>query len=193
MSRVVFTLAFLMFFAASMPMNLLANADFSDAPFLYYYSSQQEAFIIERADGTDSRILADYKLPQLEGSSQSGGRIEGPGWSPTGKWFAWTAMPHIRVSDLSAYVVSRDGNQTFLVKDPPPEAVALGSAPGRCDRTLDASQIVAFAEFHGTFPGLLATGHTGVSSLHPDQLCSHNSRVTTDGFPNTAVEVVGSA
>ncbi|HML22848.1 MAG TPA: hypothetical protein PKD09_14450, partial [Aggregatilinea sp.] len=29
----------------------------SDAPYIYYYSSDHNAFVIERADGTDTRLL----------------------------------------------------------------------------------------------------------------------------------------
>ncbi len=51
-------------------------------PYLYYYSRMLGGLIIERADGTDSRhIAADVIPPGSEG-------IAGPGWSPSGKYFA---------------------------------------------------------------------------------------------------------
>lgn len=55
----------------------------SDAPYLYYYSERLNAFVIERADGTDSRIFGDVALHQSTNS------VFGAGWSPSGKWFAF--------------------------------------------------------------------------------------------------------
>src|SRR5436190_2221405 len=55
-----------------------------DAPYIYYYSPSKQAFIIERADGQDSRVLTSYNLPEET-------VIKGPGWSKDEQWFAWTA------------------------------------------------------------------------------------------------------
>lgn len=56
----------------------------SNPPVLFYYSADQGSFIVERADGTETRILTNFKEPC------NGCEIMGPGWSPSGKWFAWT-------------------------------------------------------------------------------------------------------
>jgi hypothetical protein len=62
-------------------------------PYLYYYSRLLGGLIIERADGTDSRqIAADIIPPGMTG-------ISGPGWSPSGRYFA-------------AYGVTFDGYNT---------------------------------------------------------------------------------
>lgn len=54
----------------------------TQTPYLYYYSRMLGGLVIERADGTDSRhIAADVIPPGSEG-------IAGPGWSPSGKYFA---------------------------------------------------------------------------------------------------------
>jgi hypothetical protein len=58
----------------------------SSAPNIYYYSRSESAFVVEGADGSNRTILAQYKLPDQ--SSPLG--IGGPGWSPSGQWFAWT-------------------------------------------------------------------------------------------------------
>jgi hypothetical protein len=56
----------------------------SDVPFIYFYSQQDTAFVIQRADGTEPRILAYYSpLPRHV-------NITGPGWSGSGNWFAWS-------------------------------------------------------------------------------------------------------
>lgn len=58
----------------------------SSAPSIYYYSPSESAFVVEGADGSHHAILAQYQLPSR--SSPLG--IGGPGWSPSGQWFAWT-------------------------------------------------------------------------------------------------------
>ncbi len=50
-------------------------------PYIYYYAPAVQAIVVERADGTDSRIFA----PAPNGVES----ITKPGWSPSGKWFAW--------------------------------------------------------------------------------------------------------
>ncbi|MEO8395661.1 MAG: hypothetical protein ABI700_21880 [Chloroflexota bacterium] len=54
----------------------------ADAPYLYYYSRMLGGLIIEHPDGSDSRLIgSDVIPPNLTG-------ISGPGWSPSGKYFA---------------------------------------------------------------------------------------------------------
>jgi len=96
------------------------------APFLYYYSDNRAAFIIERADGTDSRILSSYKLPATSDF------IGGPGWSPSGQWFAWTASIGGGTGadeNSIAYVVSRDGKQLFSYPDATGEVQSMEWSP----------------------------------------------------------------
>jgi hypothetical protein len=53
-----------------------------DAPYLYYYSRMLGGLIIEHPDGSDSRLIGADVIPaELTG-------IGGPGWSPSGKYFA---------------------------------------------------------------------------------------------------------
>jgi hypothetical protein len=55
--------------------NTMAQPNNREAPYLYYYSTEQGAFIIERADGTDSTVLTNIDaLPD-------GHWILRPGWS----------------------------------------------------------------------------------------------------------------
>lgn len=53
-------------------------------PYIYYYSDEHQAFVIERADGTDTRVI--MFMP-----AEAGSQFSGPGWSPDGEWFAWFA------------------------------------------------------------------------------------------------------
>jgi hypothetical protein len=52
-------------------------------PYIYYYSDDASAFIIERADGSERTVLSSF-YPCTDC------QIVGPGWSPSGEWFAWT-------------------------------------------------------------------------------------------------------
>lgn len=54
-----------------------------DSPYVYYASDEHNAFIVERADGTDTRIFGAY-IPDLSRSW-----VYGPGWSPDGQYFAF--------------------------------------------------------------------------------------------------------
>lgn len=54
------------------------NADDSP-PYIYYYSYAENAFLVERADGTDTRIFAASILDEAPIT------IVGPGWSPNGE------------------------------------------------------------------------------------------------------------
>jgi hypothetical protein len=90
----------------------------SDAPFLYYYSDYLRAFIIERADGTDSRVLGDGLMQLTDGHDLL---IDGPGWSPSGNWFAWTAAELFdwgaHKGDVRPFVIRSDGLQQLHYLD----------------------------------------------------------------------------
>ncbi len=69
------------------------------------------AVVIERADGTDSRVLAAGVMPneyQIVG---------GPGWSPSGRWFAWTSGTYSASGELfngpRPWLISSDGKVRF--------------------------------------------------------------------------------
>ncbi len=83
-----------------------ARGQSSNAPYIYYYSDEINAFIIERADGTDTRILGAGLMPPLGGDLAY---VSGPGWSPSGKWFAW------QLSQIGAYGAD-DGDTAYAVK-----------------------------------------------------------------------------
>lgn len=54
----------------------------STVPYLYYYSSLLDTFVVERADGQDGFTLGQDIL-------EVSGRMQGMAWSNTGKWLAW--------------------------------------------------------------------------------------------------------
>jgi Tol biopolymer transport system component len=97
----------------------------SDAPFLYYYAYERSAFITERADGTDSRVLANYKLPTEN-------YVGGPGWSSSGKWFAWANFFGSGISlkeSFTIWVVSRDGKQSHALLNLPGQIRSMQWSP----------------------------------------------------------------
>ncbi len=79
----------------------------SSQPYLYYYSQLLGGIIIEHPDGTDSRqIAADVIPPNMSG-------LVGPGWSPSGKYFAgyrFIARPY-RSGSGAAYIIDLKGHQ----------------------------------------------------------------------------------
>jgi hypothetical protein len=80
----------------------------SDAPYLYYYSDIVNGFVIERADGTDSRVLGAGLV-----DSQANG-VYGAGWSPSGEWFAFTSfqrIPYGGGNSLNAVVIHVSGER----------------------------------------------------------------------------------
>jgi hypothetical protein len=80
-----------------------------DIPYIYYYSGALNGIVIERADGTDSRIIGQGVV------DEDVYRIYGPGWSPDGRWFAWRVWTPDGYygSPGKGYVISADG-QTVL-------------------------------------------------------------------------------
>ena len=83
------------------------------APYVYYYSNDLNAFTIERADGTDSQIFAADIMPSNTIA------ISGAGWSPSGNWFAWTAVHDLSENLLqTGYVISSDESKRLELSKP---------------------------------------------------------------------------
>jgi hypothetical protein len=64
---------------------LLAGAQEAPAPYLYTYDNDLGSFVIERADGSDRRVLS------AAATQQGMNDIQVWGWSPSGRWLAWTS------------------------------------------------------------------------------------------------------
>jgi hypothetical protein len=71
------------------------------APYIYYYSEALNGIVIERADGTDSRIIGQGIVDEDVTFTY------GPGWSADGSWFAWRTTAERR--NGKAYAVGADG------------------------------------------------------------------------------------
>ncbi|MEM9954606.1 MAG: hypothetical protein AAF846_23555 [Chloroflexota bacterium] len=108
---------FLFFLSASITQST------EDTPYLYYYSTQEQAFIIEKADGSDSKILAMYELPPEHTL------INGAGWSYTGTWFAWSSSA-VGGAGGNKNIYLTDGIQTLTVLlEPTPQPIYMVWSP----------------------------------------------------------------
>jgi hypothetical protein len=86
-----------------------AQAQSDDSPLIYYYSQDDAAFIIETAEGANREILANFTLREHR-------QIAGPGWSPSGQWFAWfESSPSVAPSN--GYVIRRGSEDYISVFD----------------------------------------------------------------------------
>lgn len=75
----------------------------SSAPFIQYFDADRLTFVIERADGTESRDFLAVSVPPIaEGRPNLDVAVSGPGWSPSGEWFAVTTT----FSDASGFTAS---------------------------------------------------------------------------------------
>src|SRR5262245_6691333 len=89
------------------------QAQDSSAPYLYYFDSFVQAVIVERADGTDSRLLGAETIPDTS-------YVTGPGWSPSGRWLAGTSRqgnPYGNDLAYAPWAISADGKRQVTVLD----------------------------------------------------------------------------
>jgi WD40 repeat protein len=104
MKLLLFLIAFVF---ASVTLTAPMQAQTDDAPYLYYYSRLLGGLIIERADGSDSRqIAADVIPPGMTG-------LAGPGWSPSGRYFAAFSVDYSDYSINRPYVIDTQGKLIF--------------------------------------------------------------------------------
>ena len=85
-----------------------------DVPYIYYYSNVLKGIVVERADGTDSRVLGRGLVEEDVLFTR------GPGWSSDGMWFAWhVETPGGFYPDIGkGYAVHIDGQQPLdLLED----------------------------------------------------------------------------
>ena len=104
MKRLIWLIALNVFLLGALP----ARQD--DVPYIYYYSGALNGVVIERADGTDSRLIG-------QGLADDDTLfVQGPGWSPDGRWFAWRSAYWKGIVGRG-YVVSADGQNSLGILD----------------------------------------------------------------------------
>ena len=87
------------------------DAALSDAPYIYYYSGALNGIVVERADGTDSRLIGQGLM------KESALEVLGPGWSPDGRWFAWRSITPLELTHRTGrgYAVSVNDESLSLL------------------------------------------------------------------------------
>jgi hypothetical protein len=93
-----------------------ATAQPTSNPYIFYFSIDQQDFIIERADGSDSRTLGASAL-RSNSRHASSSVIRGPGWSPSGEWLAWSAAEELYSGEFTPHLIKADGSQIFTIAD----------------------------------------------------------------------------
>lgn len=96
----------------------------SDAPYLYYFHADVNAWVIERADGTDSRLLG-------QGVSEKSDTTAEGIWSPTGEWLIWNgrfATGDGVVSDFRWYITRTSDSYTINLTDDSISSVVWASS-----------------------------------------------------------------
>jgi WD40 repeat protein len=88
-------------------------------PYIYYYAQDLNAFVVERADGKDRRIFGEGLTESVPGTRLV---MDGPGWSPSREWFAWTVdyasfIGYRPQLVPRAYVVRADSTQRLTLLD----------------------------------------------------------------------------
>ncbi len=93
-------------------------------PYLYYYSHLFNAFVIERADGSDSRLFGAGLMPNQYLHTF------GPGWSPSGKWLAWVSATCCYANaDYRAWLLNIDGKRRVTALDALPNVDEMKWSP----------------------------------------------------------------
>ncbi|MEO8609290.1 MAG: hypothetical protein ABI690_15470 [Chloroflexota bacterium] len=91
----------------------VAGASDTPAPYIYYYANTINAIVVERADGTDSRIIAPGAMPE---NNQV---IVDLDWSPSGEWMAWRSAPWSEggVPTYRGWIARTDGTIRLTLLD----------------------------------------------------------------------------
>jgi hypothetical protein len=102
-------IAVLFTYLLSLPLPVNIQSDLP--PYLYYYSDYLNAFVVERADGSDSRMIGQGLVPKGDNI------FIGSGWSPSGNWFAWTSYFNGGAiggtGESISYVIATDTGEPF--------------------------------------------------------------------------------
>ncbi|MEQ8674093.1 MAG: hypothetical protein RLP44_27670 [Aggregatilineales bacterium] len=101
------------------------RAQSEEAPYIYYHSEVLNAIVIERADGSDSRMIAQDVMPENHTI------VSGPGWSPSGRWFAWTSTYSTEYyqSPSKIWLISADGSRRITLLDEVSHAAVASWSP----------------------------------------------------------------
>src|SRR5690349_5869815 len=97
---------------------LVTSAQDDLPPPIFYYSRDEQAFIIERADGSDREVLAHYELPC---DPDYNCMVGGAGWSPSGSWFSWQRT--FSLPNQTIYLVQRETHKVDTLAISPDHSI----------------------------------------------------------------------
>jgi hypothetical protein len=92
----------------------VVRAQENPSPYLYYYSEEVDAFVIERADGSDRYTFGQGMIPSDTRS------VNWLAWSPSGEWLSWISRgdPYEYSRNFSTPgVIHMDGTRRFEFLD----------------------------------------------------------------------------
>ncbi|MEL6526591.1 MAG: hypothetical protein AAFQ07_12870 [Chloroflexota bacterium] len=113
-STIFYLILLLVFTSACSPTNtseMRLPAD--DTPYIWWYADSENAFVVERADGTDSRLIGEGIVPDEHDV------LEDVAFSPSGEWFTWrsTVFGHGNPPHIRSLVRVRDNTRSNLLDD----------------------------------------------------------------------------
>lgn len=119
------------------PQSQLSN---EPIPYIYYYSDLEHAFVIERADGTDSRLLAQGVMPENHDT------IDSVHWSPSGEYLAWRSHRHNGPGSfsVSGWVVSSNGTYVSDLLNDANNVIHMEWSPDE-----DILAVIFYDEYYG--------------------------------------------
>lgn len=164
----------------------------SDAPYVQYYSRVLGAFVIERADGSDSHLFAPDVMPDEHQA------VRILGWSPGGEYFAWLSAPFYftggGITWFDVWVVDAAGTPLPLLDDHDDSTNAYWSAD-------DDTLYLLNETFDGTPPTITAaniatgtvepatTARVPAQAFAEDWFPSPDGRLEVDAFSGTLIEI----
>lgn len=90
--------------------SIAAQSSDNNAPFIYYWAEEHRAFVIERADGTDSTLFGQGVMPETDCCARDAQ------WSPSGRWMGWftTEAPYRPGNGVGHFRAMRNDESQIL-------------------------------------------------------------------------------
>lgn len=163
----------------------------SALPSLYYYSITDKAFVLEDVAGRERHIWVSFSIPE-ECYSGDYCSVDGPGWSPSGRWFAWTVSNNKRVTESASVHLMDSGGELRLDY---PEITRVNSLQwSRTDHLLitrftdDGQAVLVWSPHSHTLQPITETkGYTAAKWGTDNSIWVYNTPSTADGDGQTTL------
>src|SRR5687767_14861352 len=113
MARLRLLLLFIGLLITNISPTASTHADESAIPYIYYYANTANAIVVERADGSDSRLIVPGAMPPDHTV------IADLDWSASGEWMAWRSAVagEYRAGAFRGWIARSDGSQRLTLLD----------------------------------------------------------------------------